>query len=64
MLSKVTLLCNARPHQLYWGEREMGTAISCTECSEVAGLIQKFEGASLCAAAFSHSKCSDHLASC
>ena len=29
------------PHQLHWGDREMGTAISCTECSQVAGLIQK-----------------------
>ena len=28
-------------HQLRWGDREMGTAISCTECSQVAGLIQK-----------------------
>ena len=24
---------------LIWGDREMGTAISCTECSQVAGLI-------------------------
>ena len=32
---------NTRPHQLRWGDREMGTAISCTECSQVAGLIQK-----------------------
>ena len=29
------------PHQLCWCDREMGTAISCTECSQVAGLIQK-----------------------
>ena len=28
-------------HQLRWGDREMGTAISCTKCSQVAGLIQK-----------------------
>ena len=32
---------NTRPHQLRWGDREMGTAISCTECSQVAGLIHK-----------------------
>ena len=25
-------------YQLRWGDREMGTAISCTECSQVAGL--------------------------
>ena len=30
-----------RPHQLRWGDREMGTAISCTICSQVAGLIFK-----------------------
>ena len=32
---------NTRPHQLRWGDQEMGTAISCTKCSQVAGLIQK-----------------------
>ena len=46
MLRKVThcagrVSANTRPHQLRWGDREMGTAISCTECSQVAGLIQK-----------------------
>ena len=46
MLYKVThcaghVLANTRPHQLRWGDREMGTAISCTECSQVASLIQK-----------------------
>ena len=47
MLCKVThcagrVSANARPHQLRWGDREMGTAIiSCVECSQVAGLIQK-----------------------
>ena len=46
MLCKVThcagrVSANTRPHQLRWGDREMGTAISCTECSQVAGLIQK-----------------------
>ena len=38
MLRKVTyctghILVNARPHQLHWGDREMGLAISCTKCS-------------------------------
>ena len=32
---------NTRPHQLHWGDRKMVTGISCTEYSEVAGLIQK-----------------------
>ena len=46
MLCKVThcagcVSANTRPHQLHWGDWEMGTAISCTECSQVAGLIQK-----------------------
>ena len=46
MLCKVThcegcVLANNRPHQLRWVDRKMGTAISCTECSQVAGLIQK-----------------------
>ena len=47
MLCKVThcagrVSANTRPHQLRWGDREMGTAIiSCVECSQVAGLIQK-----------------------
>ena len=40
MLCKVTrcagrVSANTRPHQLRWGDREMGTAISCTECSQV-----------------------------
>jgi len=26
------------PHQLQWGDREMGSAISCTGCSQAAGL--------------------------
>ena len=44
MLCKVThctghILANTRPHQLHWGDWEMGTVISCTECSQVAGLI-------------------------
>ena len=29
------------PGVINWGNREMGTAISCTESSQVAGLIQK-----------------------
>ena len=53
MLCKVThcagrVSANTRPHQLRWGDREMGTAIiSCVECSQVAGLIQKVGGSSL-----------------
>ena len=27
--------------QLHWGDREMGTAILCTKCSQVTDLIQK-----------------------
>ena len=42
--SKVTqytgrVSANTRLHQLCWGEWEMGTAISCTECSQLAGLM-------------------------
>ena len=72
MLRKVThctgrVSANTRYHQLRWGDRAMGTAISCTECSQVAGLIQKLvetprsskapslHAAVLCAAVF-HSK--------
>ena len=48
MLRKVThcagrISANTRPHQLRWGDWEMGTAISCTKYSQVAGLIQKLE---------------------
>ena len=32
---------NTRPRQLHWGNREMGTAISCIECSQMAGIVQK-----------------------
>ena len=37
-LDKVThcagrILADTRPHHLHWGEQEMGTVISCTECS-------------------------------
>ena len=44
MLCKVThcaghILANTRSHQLRWDDQKMGTAISCTECSQVAGLI-------------------------
>ena len=36
-------MANAKPHQLCWGDREMGTAILCTKCSQMAaGLIQMF----------------------
>ena len=46
MLYKVTqctgrVSANTGPHQLRWSDWEMETAISCTECSQVAGLIQK-----------------------
>ena len=46
MLYKVThcagrVLANTRPHQLRWGEWEMGTAISWIECSQMADLVQK-----------------------
>ena len=39
MLCKVThctghVLANTRPHQLRWGDQEMGTATSCTECRQ------------------------------
>ena len=30
---------NTRPHQLHWDDWEMGTATSCTKCSQVAGLM-------------------------
>ena len=41
MLCKVThcagrVSANTRPHQPCWGDHEMGNAIPCTECSEVA----------------------------
>ena len=40
MQSYPLISANKRPHQVRWGDQEMGTAISCTECSQVAGLIQ------------------------
>ena len=48
---------NTRPPQLCWGDQDMGTAISCTKCSQVAVLIQKIgrsssKAPSLCAAVF------------
>ena len=33
------VLGNTRPHQLWWGEWEMGIAISFTKGSQAAGLI-------------------------
>ena len=41
MVYKVThctghVFANTRPHQLCWGDQEMGTAISCTKYSQVA----------------------------
>ena len=43
MLCKVThcISANTRPHLLHWGDREMGTANSCTECSQVAGTYRR-----------------------
>ena len=41
------VLANTRPHQLCWGDWDMGTAISCTKCSQMAGLIQKVGRSSL-----------------
>ena len=46
MLCKVThcagrVLANTNPHHLCCGDQEMGTAISCTKCSQMAGLSQK-----------------------
>ena len=38
---------NARPHQQRWGDREMGALISCTKCSQEAGLIHKVGRGSL-----------------
>ena len=54
MLCKV-IHRNTRPHQLRWGYWEMGTAISCTECSQTTRLIQKvardsLKALTLCAA--------------
>ena len=45
MLCKVThcaghVSANTRPHQLCWGDWEMGTSVSCTEWSQMAGLVQ------------------------
>ena len=60
MLCKVThcaghISANTRPHQLCWGDREMGTTISCIKCSQVAGFINTVDGniwkiASICVA--------------
>ena len=52
MLCKVThctwrISANTRPHQLRWGDQEMGTAISCIKRSQVAGLIQRVGRSSL-----------------
>ena len=42
-LDKVThcvghILANTRPHHLHWGDQEMGTVISCTECSLILSM--------------------------
>ena len=49
LLYKVThcagqVLANTTPHQLHWGDWEMGTAISCAKCSQVAGVIRTVGG--------------------
>ena len=41
------VLATVRPHQLCWGDWEVGTAISCTKCSHVAGLIHMTDRSSL-----------------
>ena len=46
MLYKVThfagrILANTRPHQLCCGDQEMRTAISCMQCTQMAGPIPK-----------------------
>ena len=35
------ILANTKPDQLRWGDREMGTAISCIECSQMPSLNEK-----------------------
>ena len=35
------ILANTKPDQLHWGDREMGTAISCIECSHMPDLNEK-----------------------
>ena len=53
MLCKVNHCCtgrvsaNTRSHQLCLGDWEMGTAISCTEYSQVSGIIKKAGESSL-----------------
>ena len=34
------ILANTRPHQLHRSDWEMGTAISCTECSQMADVTK------------------------
>ena len=38
---------NTGSHQEHWGDREMGALISCTKCSQEAGLIHKVGRSSL-----------------
>ena len=57
MLCKVThcagrVSANTRPRQLCWGDWEIGTAISCTKCSQMADLIQMVGRNSLEASSF------------
>ena len=56
---------NTRPHQLHWGNQEMGTAISCIECSQMAGIVQKsVETRESTVSSCSCSSCSCSLCSC
>ena len=36
------ILANTRPHQLYWGDQEMGTAISCTACVPIQHKLSRW----------------------
>ena len=35
------ILANTKPDQLLWGDRGIGTAISCIECSQMPSLNEK-----------------------
>jgi len=43
VLCKVTAQDTYGQYQLRWGDQDMGTAISFTKCSQVAGLIHMIE---------------------
>ena len=68
MLCKVTLCAghvsaNIKLHQLRWSDLVMRTAISCTECSQVAGPIQKVGISSSKVSYILHTACTLHLRS-